>query len=498
MKKATWDYFMAIASRKVTSTLIGKDKEKFFFDTETNIWRYYGRLLERREIEVRDMEIEPFYDSQTLTFVHPVGLATDPLIFQIIWDLHWNIFPHKGIHATNRVLAQFLYVIKGGHVVQNIRQGCQRCRRILKQTMEEKMGEIPMEKLIVSPAFSFSQIDTAGPFYAFSRHNFRSKVEVNALVISCITTSATNILALELLDGPSIVKALLRHSFRHGYISVGFIDLGPGLVKGCNAVVQLSDYAGAIRGSTGMRVIPKPPQNHQARGKVERAVQAMKSFFEDKKLSSLTQSVLDWETSFACVSNYLNNLPVARINRERNLSYDVTDVISPNRLLLGRNNQRNPNFLFEENDVGYSDRVNKNSQINRSWFTLLNRLVPDLVARPKWHKTSLHPPRVGDYVLFRHIETSRAGKEHEIWKTGYVFDIIGSECSSTAILELEYKALIHAKEKKTEDCKVATHTTRRALREVVLLFTEEEIASPPGSPPHLARLNKSLNEPKPC
>ena len=39
-----------------------------------------------------------------------------------------------------------------------------------------------------------------------------------------------------------------------------------------------------------------------------------------------------------------------------------------------------------------------------------------------------------------------------------------------------------------EEWKVAKNLTNRHLRELVLLFTMEEVKSPPGSPEHLKRL----------
>ena len=492
IKIMCWKYFMKKASERVTQTLGSKDREKFEFDKKEGIWKFYGRLLERREIQVRDLEIDEFYDSTSMSFVHPVGLGTDPLIFQILLNIHWEVFPHKGVNATNRIVSQILYVLRGGYVVRAIREGCQRCRRILRNYIEDKMGEIPIDKLVVSPAFSFVQLDTCGPFPTYSRHNFRSVLETNALVIICISTGAVNILALESLEAPSICKAILRHSHRYGFPSVGFTDRGPGLQKACNTRVELMDYTTLIKKTTGMKVVLKPTQSHEARGKVERAVQALKSYLEERKFETLKQTFLDWETSFSYVANYLNNLPIGRISRERNLNFDVTDILTPNRLLLGRNNYRIPNYELEEIGVTYKERLTRNSSINRAWFTLLNRIVPDLTSRPKWHKTSECPPKLGDYVMFKHQE-SKAGREHEIWKIGLVVDIEKSESSpNSRIFYIEYRVTVQKQGQRPEDAKVISNVTNRHLRELVLLFTTEELTSPPGSEEHLARLEKTI------
>ena len=488
VKAQTWMYFMRKASEKVTEELSNKDKEKFEFDEDEKIWKYWGRLLERREIEVRDYEFDYFHDSDSITFVHPVGLATDPLIFQILLHFHWSVFAHKGTGSTNRVIAQFIYIIKGGYVVKAIRDGCQRCRRILKKQIKTKMGDVPIEKLTIAPAFSYLQADTAGPFPAFSRHNQRSTIEVNCLVLVCIVTGAVSLWALETLEAPSIVKAMLRHSTRYGFPTTAYTDKGPGLRKGLTMRVDITDYAALIKKDLGMTVIPKPTHSHEARGKVERVIKVLKNYLEDRKLERLKQSILDWESSFAFVANYLNNLPMSRLSRNRSMSYDVTEIISANRLLLGRNNFRSLSQVLEEEGVTYKDRLSRNDLINKSWQTLLQRLVPDLCERPKWHKDSSIQPEEGDYVLFCHKE-SRAGREHEDWKVGLVTKIEKSESSpSTNKYYLEYRQVIKQKNKKPEEWKVAIQTTDRHLRDLVLLFTEDELKSQPGSEEHLRRL----------
>ena len=85
------------------------------------------------------------------------------------------------------------------------------------------------------------------------------------------------------------------------------------------------------------------------------------------------------------------------------------------------------------------------------------------------------------------------GREHEEWKPGQIYDISKSENSNTFIFYIEYRILIRKKGDRVENSKVETHTTSRVLRELVLLYTEEELSSLHGSPEHLKRLSKKLN-----
>ena len=496
VKIMTWKYFNREMSKHVTEYLTAKEKEKFEFDKNEKVWKHCGRMLERREIEYRDVEVEEFLDSSTISFVQPVAMGTDPIVFQLLLHIHWEVFPHKGVNSTNRLIANILYVVRGGYVVRALRDECQRCRIILKKHIKECMGSIPPEKLIISPAFSFVQIDVGGPFKAYSRHGKRSVLEVNALVIVCITTGAVSIMVLETLEAPSVVKGLIRHSCRYGYPIIGYTDKGTGLKKGLGVQVELINFDRVISKETGMKLILKPTQSHESRGKVERVIQVLKKYIQERQDEMLTQSIMDWETTFSYVSNFINNLPMARMTNSRSLSYDIAEILTPNRLLLGKNNQRSPNYIIEEQGVTHKERLSKNNKILQAFFTLLNRMTPDLVDRPKWHKSSEVFPKVGDYCLFKHKE-SNMGSENEHWKIGKVIEIRKSESNATSeIYVLEYRTAIKQKKKKAADWKIVVQKTDRAARELVILFTLEEIDSTVGSEEHLARLRKKITEGK--
>ena len=86
------------------------------------------------------------------------------------------------------------------------------------------------------------------------------------------------------------------------------------------------------------------------------------------------------------------------------LTTDLNEIVTPNRLLLGRNNQRSPTFVaeFETGGQQYDERLLRNSTINHTWYELLLKMVPGLVFRPKWFDNTIHKPQVGDYVLRGH------------------------------------------------------------------------------------------------
>ena len=83
------------------------------------------------------------------------------------------------------------------------------------------------------------------------------------------------------------------------------------------------------------------------------------------------------------------------MSKNRSLNTDLNEIVTPNRLLLGRNNQRSPTFVaeFETGLQQYDERLLRNSTINHTWYELLLKMVPDLVFRPKWFDNTIHKPK---------------------------------------------------------------------------------------------------------
>ena len=97
------------------------------------------------------------------------------------------------------------------------------------------------------------------------------------------------------------------------------------------------------------------------------------------------------------ISNSINNLPIGVKNKVEKLENLV--IITPNRLILGRNNNRCPNAPLEI-PCDYTRIIEKNTNIFKAWFKAwLISYVPTLVERPKWH---ISDPKVniGDVILF--------------------------------------------------------------------------------------------------
>ena len=118
-------------------------------------------------------------------------------------------------------------------------------------------------------------------------------------------------------------------------------------------------------------------------------------------------SILQWETVGSQCANTINDMPLALGNQVGD--FEVADILTPNRLLLGRNNQRSPEgTLTVSNDP--SKFLDTNQKIFDAWFNVwLNVHVPKLMFTPKWFKTNQHLKQ-GDLVLFIKQESNLQSK----------------------------------------------------------------------------------------
>ena len=78
-----------------------------------------------------------------------------------------------------------------------------------------------------------------------------------------------------------------------------------------------------------------PVGGHNVHGKVKKKIKHIQESIA-KKCSKEKLSLIQWETLGVQISNSINNLPLGVGNKVSEV--ENLDLITPNRLLLGRNN----------------------------------------------------------------------------------------------------------------------------------------------------------------
>ena len=297
-----------------------------------------------------------------------------------------------------------------------------------------------------------------GPLDAYSPINKRAKLKIWFAVFCCTITSAVDIRVMENYTADAFVLAFIRFACRFGYPKLVMPDEGSQLVSGFeNMVISFSDIHQKLSVEYGVEFKTCPVGAHYVHGKVERKIQEIRKSLR-KTVEKRRISVLQWETLGQQISNSINNMPIGLGNKSDML--ENLDILTTNRLILGRNNNRCPTAPLElSND--FRRIIEGNNEIFTAWFReWLVGYVPTLVERPKWFKNERNVS-VGDVVLFLKSE-QEFNKQYQY---GIVSTVVASRDGLIRVVEVEYQNC-------TEKVK---RYTRRGVRDIIVIHPIEEV-----------------------
>ena len=139
----------------------------------------------------------PFYDDSEIAPVVPVVRESSELFYAYILHVHLKVRPHSGVEISLKEINRKMFVLGNARrVVSGVKKDYSKCRRIHLKTVELKMAAHSAERSTIAPPFYAVQVDIAYGFNTVPWKKARNKVALYALVIVCILTSATSILAL--------------------------------------------------------------------------------------------------------------------------------------------------------------------------------------------------------------------------------------------------------------------------------------------------------------
>ena len=154
-------------------------------------------------------------------------------------------------------------------------------------------------------------------------------------VFCCSTTSTINIKVMDSYSSTSFILAVIRLACEVGYPKRLLPDEGSQLLKSCSDMsFNYKDVKEKLYLNSKMEFAPCPVGGHNMHGLVERKIREVRQSLE-RSMQGEKLSVLQWESVAAEISNSLNDMPLALGNNTAD--FEVADIITPNRLKLGRN-----------------------------------------------------------------------------------------------------------------------------------------------------------------
>ena len=178
----------------------------------------------------------------------------------------------------------------------------------------------------------------------------------------------------------SFIQAFTKLSCDHGYPKRLLCDEGSQLVKGCKDMrLDWINIKSKLMKGNQIEFEVCPVQGHNMHGKVERKIREINLSIE-KSIQNHRLSLLQWETLVSSIANQINNLPLAVCDVSGD--FECLDLITPNRLMSGRNNEYCPDgVIFCDNPAAI---IKENKKIFNAWFEVwLLVHVPKLMKQSK-------------------------------------------------------------------------------------------------------------------
>ena len=449
--------------KKATAELlkfVDKNEHDNISEIKNNIMYYSGRILSTQEFGGDPSLCKAALDLTESTFCVPMTDSNSPIARAVVSETHWHNrdVKHGGLESTLRIAQREFYIIGGRDLVKSIKNECIKCRILEKRKLKVIMGPIQDVNLCIAPPFYNCQVDLCGPFNAYSIANKRATIKIWFVVFCCCTTSAVDCRTMEDYSTDSFLLSFIRFSCRYGYPKQLLPDAGSQLLKGCkDAIISFSSLQHMLSTEYGVDFTACPVGAHYMHGKVERKIQQVKKCMA-KELNNHRLSIIQWETLGLQIANSINNLPLGLGNKTDQL--ENLDILTPNRLILGRNNDRCPTQPLELT-ADHRKIIESNVDIFRAWFnTWLISYVPTLMKRSKWHADDGRIS-VGDVVLFLKSE-----QEFDLqYQYGIVKATIEGKDGKVRKIEVEYQ-------NHKENVK---RTTIRGVRDVIVIHTVEEM-----------------------
>ena len=364
------------------------------------------------------------------------------------------------------------YIIGGRKLIKAIKRACIRCRIIEKNKVKVTMGPKGDSNLCIAPAFYTTQVDICGPFESYSNANKRAKIKIWMVIFCCCVTGAVDGKIMEDYSTDAFILAFIRFSCRYGYPRILLPDYGSQLIKGCkDMVISFADIKQKLSVEFGVEFKTCPVGAHYVHGKVERKIQQIRKSIE-KEINNRRLSIIQWETLGQQIVNSINNLPIGLGNKTEYL--ENLDLITPNRLILGRNNNRCPTApLILTRDV--KRIIETNADIFKVWFRAwLVSYVPTLMDKPKWFQSDENVSE-GDIVLFLKAEQ----EFDEQYQYGIIISIYPGKDGKIRTVEVEYQ----------NHNEGAKRHTKRGVRDLVVIHPIDEL----GISKELYELSNSEN-----
>ena len=385
---------------------------------------------------------------------HPVILPQKSHVTTLLIRHAHKRLGHSGRGHVISSLREKYWIIKANTAVRHEISKCVFCRRNYGRPNEQKMADLPKNRISPAPPFTYTGVDYFGPFII---KEGRKEVKRYGALFTCLVSRAVHIEVASSLEASSFIQALRRFIARRGPVREMRSDNGTNFVGARNELLKAIEEMDheEIRVKLQKQNIDwifNPPAASHMGGVWERQIRSTR-----KVLAGLMEEYghcLDEESfrTLMCeVEAIVNSRPLTTVSGEPG---DL-EPLTPNHILTTKSTViLPPPGKFQQNDVYMRRRWRRVQHLaNLFWSRWKREYLVLMQERSKWE----HPQRnlvEGDIVLIREENVPRNS-----WSLALVLQV-----------EPDDQGLVRSAVVKTQ----ATTLTRPVTKLILILPKEEQ------------------------
>ena len=384
---------------------------------------------------------------------HPVILPKKSHVTTLLIRHAHKRLGHAGRSHVIATLREKYWIIKVNAAVRHVTSKCVFCRRNHGKPGEQKMADLPRDRISPAPPFTYTGVDYFGPFLI---KEGRREVKRYGALFTCLVSRAVHIEVASTLESSSFIQALRRFIARRGPVREMRSDNGSNFVGAHNELLQAiqeMDHE-KIRAKLQRENIDwtfNPPAASHMGGVWECQIKTTRKILAG--LMDEYSHCLDEESfrTLLCeVEAVINSRPLTTVSGEP----DDLEPLTPNHILTTKSNViLPPPGKFQKNDVYMRRRWRRVQYLaNLFWTRWKKEYLVVMQERRKWQ----HPQRSlveGDVVIIREENVPR-----NAWSLARVVRV-----------EPDAQGLIRSVVVKTRET-----TLRRPINKLVLILPKEE------------------------
>jgi len=337
---------------------------------------------------------------------HPVILPRDSHVSSLVVKCFHEKVMHQGRASTlNEMRSSGFWLIGGAHVVNSVISSCVTCRKIRGSVAEQKMADLPEDRMEDVAPFTYSAVDYFGPF---TIKEGRKEMKRYGVLFTCMSSRAVHLEVARSLDTDSFINSLRRFISRRGPVRQLRSD------QGTNFVGARRELAQAVTEMDQQKIKSEllqsqcdwfpfnmnvPAASHMG-GVWERQIRSVRAVLSALLRDNGMQLDDESLTTLMCEAEAIvNSRP---LTTEQLGDPDAPSPLTPNHLLTMKSKiVLPPPGVFQSQDLYCRKRWRRVQHLaNEFWCRWRKEFLLSLQQRSKWTR----PRRnmcVGDIVLVK-------------------------------------------------------------------------------------------------